>query len=152
MTYTISSAAYANREQTAAILQTQEAGAIVVSEADTPDLWDAMLGWGTPAEFAEPGAPVPTTISDRQFAQQAAIAGLITQDEALAWVGPGVIPASLLALVGELPAAYQFPAKMMLTGATIFDRTVPMTITLTTMFGWNDEARAEFWKDAAALP
>lgn len=94
---------------------------------------------------------VPEVISDRQFAEQAAIAGLITQDEALAWVGPGTIPAEMLALVGGLPAGSQFPAKMMLAGATTFDRTHPLVAELATAFGWSTDQLNAFWSAAAAL-
>lgn len=43
MMYTILSAAYANPDSTAAILSTAEAGDVVASQADTPDLWAQML-------------------------------------------------------------------------------------------------------------
>jgi len=39
MTYTILSARYANAEQTAIVLETKEAGAVMTSQADTPELW-----------------------------------------------------------------------------------------------------------------
>lgn len=52
MTYTILSAAYANAEQTAAVLQTQEAGAVLASERDTPALWAQMLAVTQPAPYA----------------------------------------------------------------------------------------------------
>lgn len=43
MTYTITGAQFANSEHTAAVIQTVEAGAILVSLNDTPDLWAKML-------------------------------------------------------------------------------------------------------------
>lgn len=54
MTYTILSAAFANAEHTAAVLQTQEAGAVLASERDTPDLWAAMQAAVTPAAYVVP--------------------------------------------------------------------------------------------------
>jgi hypothetical protein len=42
VSYTILSAKYANPEHTCAILVTEEAGAVIASEADTPDLWAQM--------------------------------------------------------------------------------------------------------------
>lgn len=54
MTYTILSAAFANAEHTAAVLQTQEAGAVLASEADTPDLWAAMQAAVTPTAYSVP--------------------------------------------------------------------------------------------------
>lgn len=54
MTYTVLSAQYANADQSAAVLQTQEAGAVLASERDTPALWAQMLATVTPAPFATP--------------------------------------------------------------------------------------------------
>lgn len=116
-------------------------GAAVTTDFDT-----AFVAAGAPAS-----EPAPKTISDRQFAQQAASQGLITQDEALAWVGPGTIPATLLALVDELPAEQQFAAKIMLTGATSFDIDNPVTEQLIAAFGWTDAQRDAFWTAAAKL-
>lgn len=46
MSYTIVSAAYANVDHTAAILMTQEAGAVLASEVDTPERWSELLDSG----------------------------------------------------------------------------------------------------------
>lgn len=43
MTYTILSATYANPDSTAAVLKTEEAGDVIASQADTPELWAQML-------------------------------------------------------------------------------------------------------------
>lgn len=61
MSYTIISAAYANPQNTAAVVTTQEAGAVVLSQTDTPVDWAAMLAWGTPSAFAAP-APTDTDV------------------------------------------------------------------------------------------
>lgn len=104
--------------------------------------------------------PLAQIISDRQFFQQLAIQGLITQDEALAAVGPGKLPASLLALVEQLPLGdgtpsdpnnQQFSAKMLLIGATQFDRRHPMVTVLGSAFKWNDEQLDTFWRAAGLL-
>lgn len=42
-TYTITAAHFGNDEHSAAIMMTEEAGAVAVSEADTPELWAEML-------------------------------------------------------------------------------------------------------------
>jgi hypothetical protein len=55
MTYTILSATYANADLTAAVLETVEAGAVVASVADTPELWEQMLSAGI--DIATPAAP-----------------------------------------------------------------------------------------------
>jgi hypothetical protein len=55
MNYTILGANYANAEGTAAILATAEAGAVLASPVDTPDLWAQMLGAvGAPQPLALP--------------------------------------------------------------------------------------------------
>jgi hypothetical protein len=62
MTYTIQSAAYANAEHTAAVIQTAESGAVLVSQVDTPAKWAAMLAWGTPTDYVAPPPPVPQSV------------------------------------------------------------------------------------------
>jgi hypothetical protein len=54
MSLTIQSAAYANPENTAAVIGTAERGAVLVSTSDTPDLWASMLAWGTPSAYEAP--------------------------------------------------------------------------------------------------
>lgn len=95
--------------------------------------------------------PVPEEISDRQFAQQLAIEGDITQEEALAWVKTGDLPASVSALVGMLPAEDQFGANMLLSGATIYQRHHEMTAVFAQMYGWDDEKIDQVWRDASQL-
>lgn len=61
-TYTILSAGYANAQHTAAVIMTEEAAAVAVSELDTPDVWAEMLAWGEPKAYSppvEPPAPTP---------------------------------------------------------------------------------------------
>jgi hypothetical protein len=55
---TILSAAFANEEKTAAVAQTAEAGAVLLSVADTPDNWAAMFAATTPTPFMPPPAPL----------------------------------------------------------------------------------------------
>lgn len=43
MIYTILSARYANEENTAIVITTQEAGDVALSERDTPELWEQVL-------------------------------------------------------------------------------------------------------------
>lgn len=58
-------------------------------------------------------APIPASISDRQFFQQLAIVGIITQDQALA-SNAAVIPAPLLTIIDAMPEDQQFAAKMLI--------------------------------------
>jgi hypothetical protein len=98
-----------------------------------------------------PPPPLPSQISDRQFFQQLAIAGAISQAEALAAVKTGVIPASLQAVIDALPPDEKFNAEMLLSGATVFARAHPMTEALRAAMGWTSEQTDELWRTAAAL-
>lgn len=54
MSYIILSARYANAESTAAEVGTEDTGSVLASEVDTPDLWAALMAWGTPAAYVSP--------------------------------------------------------------------------------------------------
>lgn len=97
-----------------------------------------------------PQEPVPASISDRQFFQQLAIAGIISEDEALA-SNAAVIPAPLLVLVNQLPEEDQFNAKMILSGATTFERNHPLTISIGSAYGMSSDQIDEFFKQASVL-
>jgi len=98
-----------------------------------------------------PAAPFPRIISDRQFFQQLAIQGLITQDESLAAVGPGTIPAALAQLVAALPVDKPYDARILLIGATQFDRQHPMVAAIAAAFGWTNAQTDDLWRAAATL-
>ncbi len=76
--------------------------------------YDEYLAWkaagGVADPYIAPPTPVPQSISDRQFFQQLAIQGIITEDEALA-SNAAVIPPPLLAIIDAMPADQQFSAK-----------------------------------------
>ncbi len=44
MTYTILSARFANEQSTAAVIATAEAGDVLISQVDTPELWSRLAG------------------------------------------------------------------------------------------------------------
>lgn len=95
--------------------------------------------------------PVPETISDRQFFQQLAIAGVISQEEALAAVKTGDIPAALSGFIAALDDAARFNAEMLLSGATIFARNHPLTDAIAAAQGMKPEQVDDFFRAAAAL-
>lgn len=100
----------------------------------------------------DPPPPVIQDVSDRQFFQQAAVQGIITQAEALAAVQTGTIPAVLQAVVdGIEDAGEKFAAQMILSGATIFQRNAPLTASLGAAFGWMPEQIDAFFLAASAL-
>lgn len=94
---------------------------------------------------------VPQTISDRQFFQQLAIAGVISQEEALAAVKTGDIPAALSGFIAALPDAARFNAEMLLSGATLFQRAHPLTDAIAAAQGMTPEQVDDFFRAAAAL-
>lgn len=126
-----------------------------ITDADGPlqAEYQAWLANGnTLLPYAAPLTPVPQIISDRQFFQQAAVAGLITQAEALAAVQTGSIPAMLQMVVDELPDANQrFAATMLLAGATQFERNHPLTVEVGTHLGLTTAQVDDFFIAAAQL-
>ncbi len=115
---------------------------------------DAIGGLPTSDEITavlNPPAPVPSQISDRQFFQQLAISGTITQSEALAAVKVGTIPASLQAIIDAMPADRQFNAEMLVVGATVFARAHPMTVAIGTAVGMTAGQVDDFFRAAVAL-
>ncbi|BAQ44412.1 hypothetical protein [Methylobacterium aquaticum] len=96
-------------------------------------------------------AVVLVPISDRQFFQALAQAGTITQAEALAAVMTGTLPARIETAVAGLPDDQQFAARMMLSGATTFERGHPMVEQLGAALGYEGKALDELWAAAAAL-
>jgi hypothetical protein len=94
---------------------------------------------------------LPATISDRQFFQQLALDGEITEAEALAAVATGTVPAALVAVIESLQPSDQFAANMFLQGATVFERGHPMTLVLAALMGWNANMLDALWTNAAAL-
>jgi hypothetical protein len=102
---------------------------------------------------AQPSVRPPLLpISDRQFFQQAAFAGIITQAEALAAVQTGAIPAALQSIVDAIADPQQkFAAQMILSGATTFERNHPLTQSIGAALGWTEDQIDEFFRSAAAL-
>jgi hypothetical protein len=105
---------------------------------------------GVPDPYVAPPAPVPASISDRQFFQQLAVLGIITQDDALA-SNAAVIPPPLLTIIDGMPAEQQFAAKMLVGGATVFERNHPMTIAIGTAYGWTSSQVDDFFRAASLL-
>ncbi|WP_232629170.1 hypothetical protein [Methylobacterium sp. Leaf118] len=96
--------------------------------------------------------PVPPIISDRQFAQRLAEIGIITRDEALAFVKRGDVPAALQAAIDAIPGeADRFAADMQVSGATVFERSHPSTLALAQALGWSSAQMDDLWRRAAAL-
>lgn len=117
--------------------------------------YEAWLAQGnTPRPAVLPPSPattVPASISDRQFFQQLAVDGIITRAEALAAVKTGDVPAALAGIVDALPEADRFGAEMLLSGATVFERTHPLSIAIGKARGMTPSDIDAFFRAAAAL-
>ncbi len=122
-------------------------------------LWDALRESGVTIE-GTPSASVPAVISDRQFAQALALAGTITEAEALAWAARGELPDALEEALGQIPdtGGQRFAARMMLAAATTYERHHPLTEQLgalltdpATKKPYDAAALDALWTRAAAL-
>lgn len=99
----------------------------------------------------EPAPPTPPSISDRQFFHILAIDGLITEAEALAAVKTGDAPAAFETFIASLPEGDRFNARMLLEGATTFERSHPLTAAFGGMYGMTAEQIDDLWRRASAL-
>lgn len=108
--------------------------------------YDAAL-----AAMQPPEPPLQNEISDRQFFQALAMAGMISQAEALEAVKTGTLPAAFEAFISALPDEQEFPARMLLSGATTYSRSHPLTDAFGAMNGMTPEQVDDLWRMAAAL-
>lgn len=138
--------------ETASIIRASD-GAWIPDDPDNSDrrafeIWQAAGNVPDPYVAAE---VVPESISDRQFFQQLAAQGVITQEDALAAVKIGAIPAALQQVIDGLPPGQQFGASMIVSGATIFQRHHPLTIAIGAASGWTADQIDAFFRAAAVL-
>lgn len=95
--------------------------------------------------------PVPEVISDRQFAEELANRGAISRDEAIAWASKGDLPATLTAALADLPEDIKFKATMLLSSATTYERSHPMTATVGGLLWYEADDLDSIWRAAAKL-
>lgn len=123
---------------------------------DVSDVPGIAEGWlvdadGTYSAPEEKAQSAPQIISDRQFFQQLAVDGDITQDEALAAVTTGELPKKLSDVIAKLPTESQFAARMLASGATQFERTNSMVAVLGKALGKDAAALDAVWLNASKL-
>jgi len=99
--------------------------------------------------YVAPPAPIPM-VSRRRFFQQAAIAKIITEDEALAAVTMGTLPAAVTEFIGSLPDDQQFGAKM-LFAVNEFDRSSAMADAFGASLGMTANQIDDFFTAASKL-
>jgi hypothetical protein len=117
-------------------------------------IYERLIADGVrPEAYVPPAALVPTIISDRQFAQALALAGTITEGEALAWAARGELPQAMEEALDHIPDAngQRFGARMMLAAATSYERHLPLTEQLGGLLGYDAAALDALWTRAAAL-
>ncbi len=102
-------------------------------------------------EMEPPPEPI-ADISKRQFYQEAALEGIITQDEAIAVFSSGTIPEILQTVINSLPdAPTQFQARMLLVGANTFSRDHPMVTMIGTVLNKTSAEIDQFFLNAGQL-
>jgi hypothetical protein len=120
-----------------------QTGSEIVDNAGTPRrVWTLVDA---------PPPPVPEVISDRQFAQQLAVLGTITEAEAIAWAARGELPEAMEDAVAALPEGEQFPARMLLSSATTYERSHPLVPMLGAILSYDTAELDDLWRDAAVL-
>jgi hypothetical protein len=93
---------------------------------------------------------IPETLTRWQFFAAAALAGIITQDEAYAAL-QGTMPQPFLDFIATLPADEQFAAKMLLGGTQGFERHHPYVEAFLQAKGMTDAQADAIWQAGAAL-
>jgi hypothetical protein len=127
-------------------------GKVATASSDEVAADKVVRHWTLEDAPPPPPEPVPETISDRQFAQALATTGVITRDEARAWVKVGDVPAALAAVVDAIgDDDVKFATQMLLEGATQFERHHPQTLALAAAMQWADPQLDALWTMAAAL-
>lgn len=127
---------YDTNNNIVAVYANEQSFASTFLEATDP----SVIAFGTP--------PLPD-ISPRQFYQQLAVQGLITQDEALA--ANNTIPSELAVLVSKLDQSIQFATKMKLLSAESFKITDSDTLAIASAYGWSPTQLQAFWTAASDL-
>lgn len=125
-------------------------GRFLKPDGDRPE-WEVAYVDAPPPP--EPGPePVPEVISDRQFAQALAKQGVITKDEALAFVKRGEVPDALQAVIDSIEdPENRFDLDMAVSGATTFERSNPSTVVLAAALQWSAEQMDDLWRFAATI-
>lgn len=151
MTYVILSAAYANASHTAAVIQTPNIGAVLLSLSDTPAEWALMLEWGNPTDYVAPSLPVPTSVTRLQFAKGMWQAGRLTTPQAKNVAAGVTIPAVVAAEIATLPTqALRDEAEIDYSAATV-NRERSILVRTLKSAGMTDAQLDAFFVAAAGL-
>ncbi|MFB0490178.1 hypothetical protein ABIE45_002764 [Methylobacterium sp. OAE515] len=107
------------------------------SITDPHNLFTEQLFDPAALTFSPPPPPQVLSVKDYQFAGEAATRGIISNDDAMAWVGQGKIPQSLIAAVQQSVTDPERKTRVLLflAGTTIFPRNHELTPILAASFG-----------------
>lgn len=118
----------------------------------------AQIGWSWNGSAfiapIEPSPPVivPTQISTRQFLIAAAIAGIITQQEAVDAAMTGAVPAAIEAVFGALPNEEQFAARITWAKMTVIPRDDHLVRVVATSLNMTEQQMDDFFISAGNIP
>jgi hypothetical protein len=93
---------------------------------------------------------IPEQISRRQFFEALANLGEITEDEAFAALS-GQIPEAFQPLISSLPTDQRFSARMLLAGASTFERNHPVVQAIGASPEWGAQKVDALWLAASRL-
>ena len=113
--------------------------------------WSELPTYEEALASITPAERVPDKISDRQFFQAFAMAGLITKAEAIDAVAIGAVPAAMEAFFAGMSDYEEFAARMLLQGATTFERHHPLVEAFGAMNGMTPQQVDDLWRMAAGL-
>ena len=145
MTYTLTS--------TSSVVRDAD-GAFIPSDPRNTD-WLIYQAWlaepNTPNPIPVPAVVVSQVVTVRQFYQAAAMLGIITEVEALAFINAKTKPAALNLAVATLPAAERFAANMSIAGATSYCRGDSFVVALGAAMGISEAQIDSLFVLAASL-
>ncbi len=137
MTYTFVSAQYADSEGLSVIAETAEAGLIVVSAADRPDEWAALMGSGLSIAAYEPPPDPLVPLNPKQIR--------------LGLLAMGITENDIEAKLALLDEPERTQALIAWRYAPSYVRTDPLLVQIAAVLQLDDATIDQFWRQAMAL-
>lgn len=100
--------------------------------------------------FPSTPSGIAIAISKKQFFEQLAIDGIVTEQEAAAAFG-GTIPQTFQTYIESLPANVRFSTTLTILGGQSYKYDSPFITNITKYFGWDNERFQTFWTSASKL-
>ena len=100
---------------------------IVTDEAGAQVTWPLDVFEADPAACIPPVVPpIPEKVTETQFMRAAVKVGMVTADEAKAYLARGVIPSFVEAAMAPSPESARLDAELKIIGSDTFHRTDPV--------------------------